>query len=90
MAATSVLETKELAKFRYDMMLKGFMNKSELKKFLQVGEKLAVKAWDKMQADIDNEGLEGLNGGVLLTARVLKYLGMTKKEVIENYEREWK
>ena len=90
MTVTSVIESKELAKFRYDMMLKGFRNRTELKKFLQVGEKRAAKAWDKMQADIDKEGLEGLDGGALLTTRAIKYLGMTKKEVIENYEREWR
>ena len=90
MVATKVSATKELAKFRYDMMLKGFMNKSELKRFLQIGEKRTAKAWNKMQSDIDKEGLEGLGGGLLLTTRAMKYLGITRKEVIDNYEREWK
>lgn len=75
MTATSLLETKELAKFRYDMMLKGFMNKSELKKFLQVGEKRAVKAWDKMH------GMQEMVEVVLVIENILQLKYVTQRAV---------
>lgn len=80
-------QTVNLETFRYQMMTKGYMNKTELARFLDCGYKNATKAYELMMEDTEKEGMERLNNGFVLTKRALGYLGLTEKKVIEAYER---
>lgn len=77
-----------LEEFRYRMMIKGYMNKTELGKFLDCGYTTATKAYDSITKDIEAEGMERLSGGFILTKRAIAYLGLSEKKIIEAYERE--
>lgn len=81
------MEKQSLEDFRYQMMTKGYMNKTELARFLGCGYKRATKAYQQMMSDTEQEGLERLNSGFILTKRAIAYLGLTERKVIEAYER---
>lgn len=80
-------DNEKLEAFRYRMMTKGYMNKSELARFMECGYKRANKAYQQMMSDTEQEGLERLNNGFILTKRAITYLGLTERKVIEAYER---
>lgn len=77
-----------LETFRYQMMVKGYMNKKELGEFLGCGYKTATKAYNAMTKDIEAEGMERLDGGFILTKRAIAYLGLTEKKITEAYDRQ--
>ena len=52
------MQVENLAAYRYEMMEKGYMNKSELSKFLGCGRKKGSKIFQKIMEDIKKEGLE--------------------------------
>lgn len=82
------MSEERLEDFRYRMMTRGYMNKSELQKFLGCGYKTAIKAWRHMTQDRVAEGLESIDGGrLILTKRAISYLGLTEKKIIEAHER---
>lgn len=68
------------------MLVRGYMNKSELKRFMDCGASTAHKAWQEMADKRAQEGIEALNDGYILTARAIKYLGLTEKKVRDAYE----
>jgi len=78
--------TEGLEATRYYLMVKGFVNKSELRRFIPCGQKRAQEIWDDVNAQIKNEGLESLSGTILVS-RLLKYIGKTEKKIVEDYER---
>lgn len=51
------MQVENLAAYRYEMMEKGYMNKSELSKFLGCGRKKGRKIFQKIMEDIKKEGL---------------------------------
>ena len=81
------MQVENLAAYRYEMMEKGYMNKSELSKFLGCGRKKGSKIFQKIMEDIKKEGLENIDSNIILTKRAVKYLGLTQKNIVESYER---
>lgn len=81
------MQVENLAAYRYEMMEKGYMNKSELSKFLGCGRNKGSKIFQKIMEDIKKEGLENIDSNVILTKRAVQYLGLTQKSIVESYER---
>lgn len=80
-------EPETLEAFRYRMMTKGYMNKSELAQFLGCGRKLASKVYDSILKDLEKQGVEKLDHGLILTTRAIDYCGLSEKKVIDAYRR---
>lgn len=76
----------ELIEIRYKLLLKGFVNKSELNRFVPCGNKKGTRIWDTIKDSVKAEGIEKLDGEVILTKRLIEYLGLTEKKVIDSYE----
>lgn len=74
---------------RYNMMMNLTMNRTDLAKFMNCGFKNACKVWDEIMLDIEKDGKSnvGLGSRYVLTERVMKKLGITRKQIIEDYER---
>ena len=83
------MKEETLEQFRYRMMVRGYMNKSELARFMECGMTTARKAWDAMRKDAKLSGLENL-GGAILTRRAMKYTGLTEDAITTAYERQKK
>lgn len=81
------MQVENLAAYRYEMMEKGYMNKSELSKFLGCGRNKGSKIFQKIMEDIKKEGLENIDSNVILTKHAVQYLGLTQKNIVESYER---
>ena len=81
------MQVENLAAYRYEMMEKGYMNKSELSKFLGCGRNKGSKIFQKIMEDIKKEGLENIDENTILTKRAVQYLGLTQKSIIDAYER---
>lgn len=79
---------ESLEAFRYEMLIRGYMNKTQLQRFMDCGWVTMDKAYNAMLADADAEGIERLHGGHILTKRAIAYLGLTEKKIIEAYERQ--
>ena len=81
------MQAENLAAYRYEMMEKGYMNKSELSKFIGCGRNKGSKIFQKIMENIKKEGLENIDSNVILTKRAIQYLGLTQKSIVESYER---
>lgn len=81
------MQVENLAAYRYEMMEKGYMNKSELSKFIGCGRNKGSKIFQQIREDIKKEGLENIDSNVILTKRAIQYLGLTQKSIIDAYER---
>lgn len=81
------MQVENLAAYRYEMMEKGYMNKTELSKFIGCGRNKGIKIFQKILEDIKKEGLENIDSNVILTKRAIQYLGLTQKSIIDAYER---
>lgn len=81
------MQVENLAAYRYVMLEKGYMNKSELSKFIGCGRNKGSKIFQKIMEDIKKEGLENIDSNVILTKRAVQYLGLTQKSIVESYER---
>lgn len=81
------MQAENLAAYRYEMMEKGYMNKTELSKFIGCGRNKGSKIFQKIMEDIKKEGLENIDSNIILTKRAVQYLGLTQKNIVESYER---
>lgn len=81
------MQVENLAAYRYEMLEKGYMNKSELSKFIGYGRNKGSKIFQKIMEDIKKEGLENIDENTILTKRAIQYLGLTQKNIVEAYER---
>lgn len=81
------MQVENTAAYRYEMMEKGYMNKTELSKFIGCGRNKGIKIFQKIMEDIKKEGLENIDSNVILTKRAIQYLGLTQKSIIDAYER---
>ncbi len=79
-----------LSEFRYQMLERGWMNKKELATFTGLGRKKAEKLFQLILIDQEKEGIERIDGNIVLTKRVLIYCGLTEKKVIDAYFRKLK
>lgn len=78
----------ELAESRYRLMQQGFLNKSEIRQFVPCGKRRAAQIFDDIERSIKREGIENLQGNIIKVERVMKYLGLTEKKVVDLYEKE--
>lgn len=78
-----------VAELRYNMMMNLTMTRTDLAKFMNCGLRNASKIWDEIMLDIEKDGKAnvGLGKRYVLTERVMKKLGLTRKQIIEDYER---
>lgn len=81
------MQVENLAAYRYKMMEKGYMNISELSKFIGCGRSKGGKIFQRIMEDVKKEGLENIDSNVILTKRAIQYLGLTQKNIVESYER---
>lgn len=81
------MSVDNLAAYRYKMMERGYMNKTELSKFIGCGRNKGGKIFQEIMEDIKKEGLENIDSNVILTKRAIQYLGLTQKNIVESYER---
>ena len=54
------MQAENLAAYRYEMMEKGYMNKSELSKFIGCGRNKGSKIFQKIMEDIKKEGQKNI------------------------------
>lgn len=66
---------------RAELINKGFMNQKEIQEFIPCGNKMAMNIFNEIRMKNEAEGIENLLG-VVLSKRVLPYIGMTRAEVI--------
>lgn len=86
----SKCDLNTLAETRYMLLLKGYINKTELKRFVPCGQTKALRIWEGIKDSMKAEGIEKLQGDVILVSRVIKYLGLTEQSIIESYDRQRK
>ncbi len=72
--------------FRYEMMERGWMNKSDFQKFACIGYKKASDAFNQIKAEVKKEGYEMIEENIILTKRAIAFCGLTKQEIIRAYE----
>ncbi len=80
------MEPAELAEFRHAIYMRGWMRKSEMERFLQIGRCERVAIWEKLEKEIEEEGKRTL-GDKMMASRVMKYAGLTPKRIVGDYER---
>jgi pimeloyl-CoA synthetase len=76
---------EELATTRYQLMQKGYLNQTEVMKFVPCGYKKAKEVITKIRDDITAEGIENLDKNIILASRLIKYLGLSEKKIKEAY-----
>lgn len=81
------MSVDNLAAYRYRMMERGYMNKTELSKFIGCGRNKGSKIFQEIMEDIKKEGLENIDENTILTKRAIQYLGLTQRNIVESYER---
>lgn len=81
------MSVDNLAAYRYKMMERGYMNKTELSKFIGCGRNKGSKIFQEIMEDIKKEGLENIDENTILTKRAILYLGLTQRNIVESYER---
>lgn len=72
---------QELHETRRGLILKGWVNKSEIAKFVPCGRKMATKIYDTIQQQVKADGFEMLNQ-CITTDRLMNYMGLNKKDYI--------
>lgn len=78
---------EELVSTRYALMQRGFMNQSDIAKFVPCGKAKAKKILISIRADTKSQGIESLDGNMILTSRLIKYLGLTEAQITRAYEK---
>ncbi len=78
---------EELVSTRYALMQRGFMNQSDIAKFVPCGKAKAKKILISIRADTKSQGIENLDGNMILTSRLIKYLGLTETQITRAYEK---
>lgn len=73
--------------FRYQMMVRGFMNKGEVAEFVGCGKNTGRKIFEDIQNEVKKEGLENISDTIILTDRVIQYMGLSAKKIIDARER---
>lgn len=76
---------EELATTRYLLMNKGYLNQSDVMKFIPCGQSKAKKVVAEIRQDIKTQGIENLDNNVILVGRLIKYLGLSEKKIKDAY-----
>ena len=78
---------EELVSTRYRLMMRGYLNQSDIAKFVPCGKAKAKKILISIRADTKSQGIENLGGNMILTSRLIKYLGLTEAQITRAYEK---
>lgn len=72
---------------REKIILKGYANKTDIRKFLKIGNEKANEIFKILEEDTINDGKRVMDSGIKIE-RLLKYSGMTRKEIEYNSQKE--
>lgn len=75
-------------KFRYEMKTRGWMRKSDIRPFTGCKAKEINEIWKALHDDMKYEGIESMDG-IVLTKRVIKFMGLTDKDIDKAYEKSY-
>lgn len=81
-----VVSVEDLAIVRYQLLIKGFCNQKEVGEFVPCGYKKSKEIITNIRSQVQTEGYENLDGSSILTKRIVHYLGLTEKQIINNYQ----
>lgn len=76
---------EELASTRYRLMMRGYLNQSDVMRFVPCGQKRARVIMEEIKSNVATEGIENLDKNVILTSRLIKYLGLTEARIKDAY-----
>lgn len=80
-------EMIELVSVRYYMLIRGWMKAGDVAKFVPCSRDVSYRIVKEIRSSNTKEGIENLHSNVVLTRKVLEYLGMTESQVRKEYER---
>lgn len=80
------IDQNQLALNRYELMRKGFVNRTDIKKFVPCGYATAKKIFKTIREEIDSSGIENLDDNIILTSRLMKFMGLSEKKIIDAYQ----
>lgn len=76
---------EELVSTRYRLMMRGYLNQSDVMRFVPYGQKRAREIMKEIKSNVATEGIENLDKNVILTSRLIKYLGLTEARIKDTY-----
>lgn len=76
---------EELVSTRYRLMMRGYLNQSDVMRFVPCGQKRAREIMGQIKSNVATEGIENLDKNVILTSRLIKYLGLTEARIKDTY-----
>ncbi len=80
--ARRVIDTSKINQTRMKYISKGYLTCGEVAKFVPCGKTKASQIYHAIRDQVENEGLENCCN-VILTNRLLDFMGLTAKEVKE-------
>lgn len=78
----------ELVSVRYYLMIRGWMTASDIAEFVPCSRNTSYKIFKAIRAQNKLEGIENLHS-VVLTKKVMEYVGITESSIRKEYE-SWK
>lgn len=72
---------------REKIILKGYASRSDIMKFLKIGHAKACNIYQALENDTLSDGKVVMPTGIKVE-RLLKYTGLTRKEIEQNAQRE--
>lgn len=79
-------DTKKLAITRYELMIRGYCRGTDIARFVPCSRDTSYLIFKEIRKKNKLEGLENLRN-VVLTKKVMKYIGLTESDVRKEYER---
>ena len=70
----------------YNLMRKGFLNRTEVMAFVPCGARMANMIIDGIRKEVELEGYENLDENLILAKRIIAYLGLTEKKIESAYQ----
>lgn len=78
------MTVENLNQRRFELLQKGWVNKKEIEQFVPCGQRKAHKIYEACVDEDHMIGIEKLEGTVLRTKRLMKFMGLTESEIIRN------
>lgn len=66
-------------------MIRGWLRKKDIRPFTGCRVKEVDTIWNDIHKQMKKEGIESMDG-IILTRRLIKYLGLAEKDIIKAYE----
>ena len=74
-----------VVEYRYNCLIKKYVYKSDIRKCFQIGPDKAKKVFDLAMEDTAKDGKRSIDADRVHFKRVLKVIGMTEKEIIDDH-----